>query len=167
MIPHTNTKTVLLPPILSTAAMVQNMSFDAKGFDYCTIDIIGGTSVTTTQMFDTIRVFEHDTTTAATSMTQIVALSGSTATNATYGFAIGTLSATTIGHVITLQFGLKGKKRYIGLSLLASAAGGAGVICAIAKLSRAETAPTTAVLKDGENLADTAVTGCMTLVTTE
>lgn len=167
MIPHTNTKTVLLPPIVSTAAMVQDMSFDATGFDYCTIDIIGGTNNTATQVFDTIRVFHHDTTTAATSMTQIVALSGSTATNATYGFAIGTLSATTIGHVITLQFGLKNKNRYIGLSLLASAAGGSAVICAIAKLSRAEAAPTTAALKDGENLGDTAVTGCMTLVDVE
>ena len=164
MIPHTKTKTVLLPPILATAAMVQNMSFDTAGFDYCIIDVIGGTNTTSTQLFDTIRVFEHDTTTAATSMTAIVALSGSTATNATYGFAIGTLSATTIGHVVTIEFDLKPRKRYIGLSLLMSAAGGSGVICAIAKMSRAEISPDTALLKDGVNLADTAVTGCMTLV---
>jgi hypothetical protein len=164
MIPYTKSKTILLPPIVSTAAMVQNMSFDTAGFDYCIIDVIGGTNTTTTQVFDTIRVFEHDTTTAATSMTAIVALSGSTATDATYGFAIGTLSATTIGHVITLEFDLKPRKRYIGLSLLMSAAGGAAVVGAIAKLFRAEISPDTAALKDGVNLADTAVTGCMTLV---
>ncbi len=168
MIPYTNTKKVLLPPIDTTAAMVQNMSFDTRGFDYCTIDVIGGTNVTTTQVFQTVRVLEHDTTTDATSMTAIVALSGSAATDATYGFVIGTLSATTIGSVITLQFGLKNRKRYIGLSLLASTATAVSAqICAIATLSRAEESPTTAALKDGENLADTAVTGCMTLVTTE
>lgn len=164
MIPHTKTKTILLPPIVSTAAMVQDMSFDRSGFDYCVIDIIGGTNNTATQLFDTIRVFESDTVTQATNMTQIVALSGSTATDATYGFAIGTLSATTIGHVITLEFDLKPRKKYIGLSLLMSAAGGSAVVSAIAKLSRAELSPDTAALKDGVNLEDTAVTGCMTLV---
>ena len=124
MIPHTKTQTILLPPILSTAASTHAMSFDTRGFDYCVIDVIGGTQTTSTQLFDTIRVWEHDTTTAATSMTAIVALSGSTSTDATYGFAIGTLNATTIGSVITLEFDLKPRKRYIGLSLLTSAAGG-------------------------------------------
>jgi len=164
MIPHTQTKTILLPPIVSTAAMTQCMSFDRSGFDYCTIDIIGGTNVTTTQVFATIVVSESDTVTSPTSMTGIVALSGSTATNATYGFAIGSLSATTIGSVITLEFDLKPRKRYIGLTLTASAAGGSAVIGAIAKLSRAELSPDTAALKDGINLYDTAVCGCMTLV---
>jgi len=167
MIPHTNTKTILLPPIVSTAAMTQCMSFDRSGFDYCTIDVIGGTNVTTTQVFDTIIVSESDTITSPTSMTAIVALSGSTATNATYGFAIGSLSATTIGSVVTLQFGLKKRKKYIGLTLLCSAAGGSAVIGAIAKLSRAEEAPVTAAKKDGVNLYDTAVCGCLKLVTEE
>lgn len=165
MIPHTKTKTILLPPIVSTNGMTQCMSFDRSGFDYCVIDVIGGTNVTTTQVFSTIVVSESDTITSPTSMDAIVALSGSTATNATYGFAIGSLSATTIGSVITLQFDLKPRKKYIGLTLTASAAGGSAVIGAIAKLSRAEISPDTAALKDGVNLYDTAVCGCLKLVT--
>jgi hypothetical protein len=165
MIPHTQTKTILLPPIVSTAAMTQCMSFDRSGFDYCTIDVIGGTNVTTTQVFSTIIVSESDTITSPTSMTAIAALSGSTATSTTYGFAIPSLSATSIGSVITLQFDLKPRKKYIGLTLTCSAAGGSAVIGAIAKLLRAEESPDTAVLKDGINLYDTAVSGCLKLVT--
>jgi len=165
MINATQTKTILLPPIVSTAAMTQCMSFDRSGFDYCTIDVIGGTNVTTTQVFSTIVVSESDTITSPTSMTAIVELSGSTATSTTYGFAIPVLAATSIGSVITLQFDLKGRKKYIGLTLTASAAGGSAVIGAIAKLSRPELSPDTAALKDGINLYDTAVSGCIKLVT--
>mgnify|MGYP001448993168 CR=1 FL=1 len=165
MIPHTKTKTILLPPIVSTAAMTQCMSFDRSGFDYCTIDVIGGTNTTTTQVFTTIIVSESDTITSPTSMTAIAELSGSTATSTTYGFAIPALSATSIGSVITLQFDLKPRKKYIGLTLLASAAGGSALISAIAKLSRAEESPDTADLKDGVNIYDTAVSGCLKLVT--
>jgi hypothetical protein len=165
MIPHTQTQTILLPPIVSTAAMTQCMSFNRSGFDYCIIDVIGGTNVTTTQVFSTIVVSESDTVTSPTSMTAIAALSGSTATSTTYGFAIPVLAATSIGSVITLQFDLKPRKKYIGLTLTASAAGGSAVIGAIAKLSRAEISPDTAALKDGVNLYDTAASGCIKLVT--
>jgi hypothetical protein len=75
------------------------------------------------------------------------------------------LSATSIGSVITLQFDLKPRKKYIGLTLTASAAGGTAVIGAIAKLYRPEISPDTAAAKDGINLYDTAVSGCLKLVT--
>ena len=165
MIPAANSKTILLPPIVSTAAMTQCMSFDRSGFDYCVIDVIGGTNVTTTQVFSTIVVSESDTITSPTSMTAIAALSGSTATSTTYGFAIPSLSATSIGSVITLQFDLRARKKYVGLTLTASAAGGSAVIGAIGKLYRAEESCDSATEKDGINIYDTAVSGCLAVVT--
>ena len=164
MIPATVHKTILLPPIVSTNGMTQCMSFDRSGADYCVMDIIGGTNVTSTQVFSTIVVSESDTITSPTSMTAIAALSGSTATSTTYGFAIPSLSATSIGSVITLQFDLRARKKYIGLTLTASAAGGSAVIGAIAKLYRTEESPDSAALKDGVNLYDTAVCGCLAVV---
>ena len=164
MIPAQNAKTFLLPPVVTTTGTILDMSFDRSGFDYCVIDIFNGTNVTTTQMWSTIVVGDSDTVTSATSMTGIDALSGSTATSTTYGFAIGTLDASAIGSVITLNFDLKGRKKYIGLTLTASNDGASAHVGAIARLSRGEETPLTTTQRDGINLANTAVNGCFNVV---
>jgi len=164
MIPAQNVKTILLAPIVSTAAKTHAMSFDTAGFDYCVIDVIQGTHNTAAYQLQEVTVHEHDTVTSTTSMTQIVALSSSQATTASHAYALPTLAATSIGSILTIQFDLKGRKRYIGLYLLTHATDPSAVVCAVARLTRGNESPVTAANHDGENLADTAVSGCIGIV---
>lgn len=165
MIPAQNVKTILLAPVLATAAGTFDMAFDRTGFDYCVIDVIVGTGATNTMCISSLEVFESDTVTVASSMTKIVALSGSAATSATFGYAIPAGNATSVGNIITLQFDLKPRKKYIGLYMLTSAAGGSAVIAAVARMSRGEISPITATQHDGIDLSATAVSGCIKVVT--
>ena len=167
MISENNVKTILLPPIVTGAGSSHDMSFDTVGFDYCVIDVIQGTHNTAAYQLQEIRLSESDTITSATSMTRIVALSSSQATTASHAYAIPTLAATSIGSILTLQFDLKKRKRYIGLYLLAHATDPSAVVGAIARLSRGEISPVTAAQHDGVNLvaAATQCSGCIGLVT--
>ena len=165
MISEQNCKTILMPPIANVAATTNEMSFDRSGYDYCVIDILVGDTSTQTSALNSIIVSESDTLTTPAAMEDIPALSGSTTTSTTYGFAIPAASATSAGSLHTLQFDLKPRKKYIGLSLLGSAAGGTALIGVVAHLYRAEEAPITAANRDGINLYDTAASGCVTVVT--
>ncbi len=165
MIPAQNCKTIIMPSVVNVAATTNEMSFDRSGYDYCVIDILVGTTSTQTSALNSIIVSESDTLTTPASMEDIPALSGSTTTSTTYGFALPAVSATSQGLLTTIQFDLKKRKRYIGLSLLGSAAGGTAQVAAIAHLFRANESPITAVDRDGVNLYDTNASGCVTVVT--
>ncbi|KKN06775.1 hypothetical protein LCGC14_1073810 [marine sediment metagenome] len=164
MIPAQNVKTILLPPELATADGTFDMAFDRTGFDYCVIDVLVGTGATDTMCITSLEIFESDTVTVASSMTKIVALSGSAATSATFGYAIPAGNATSVGNVITLQFDLKPRKKYIGLYMLTSTAAGCASIAAVARLSRGEISPITAAQHDGIDLSATTVSGCIKVV---
>ena len=165
MIPAQNVKTIIMPPVVNVAATTNEMSFDRSGFDYCVIDVLVGTGSTQTSALNSIIVSESDTLTTPAAMEAIPALSGSTATSTAYGFTLPAAAATSAGLLTTLQFDLKGRKRYIGLSLLGSAGGGTAVVSAIARLSRGEESPVSAAQHDGINLYDTNASGCVKVVT--
>lgn len=165
MIPAQNCKTVIMPPVANVAATTNEMSFDRTGFDYCVIDILVGATSTQTSALNSIIVSESDTLTTPALMEDIPALSGSTTTSTAYGFAIPAASATSAGLLHTIQFDLKPRKKYIGLSLLGSAAGGTANIGVIAHLYRGGVTPISAAERDGVNLYDTAASGCVTIVT--
>ena len=164
MIPAQNVKTVMLPPVVGTAGSSHDMSFDTIGFDYCVIDVLMGTHNTAAYQLQEIVVSESDTVTSATSQTQIVALSSSVATSASHAYAIPAQSATAVGSLLTIQFDLKDRKRYIGLYLLKHATDPSAVVAAVARLSRGEESPVTAAEHDGVNLADATVSGCVGIV---
>ena len=164
MIPAQNSKTVIMVPVANVAATTNEMSFDRSGYDYCSIDILVGATSTQTSALASIIVSESDTLTTPEAMEAIPALSGSTTTSTSYGFALPAASATSAGLLTTINFDLKPRKKYIGLSLLGSAGGGTAIIGCIAHLTRAEEVPTTAALKDGVNLYDTAASGCVQVV---
>ena len=164
MIPAQNVKTILLPPELATADGTFDMAFDRSGFDYCVIDVLVGTGATDTMCITSLEIFESDTVTVASSMTKIVALSGSAATSATFGYAIPAGNATSVGNIITLQFDLKPRKKYIGLYMLTSTAAGCASIAAVARLSRGHESPITAADHDGVDLSATTVSGCIKVV---
>jgi hypothetical protein len=165
MIGAQNVKTILMAPVTNAAATTNVMSFDRSGFDYCVIDILSGTTSSQTNAIASIIVAESDTLSTPSLMEQIPAFSGSAATNTSYGWAIPAVTATSQGSVITLQMDLRKRKRYIGLELLGSAAGGTASIAAIARLSRAEESPVSAVEHDGVNLLYTNASGCVKVVT--
>ena len=164
MIPAQNVKTVVMAPVVNAAATTNIMSFDRTGFDYCVIDILSGTTSTQTNAIASIIVAESDTLTTPSLMEQIPALSGSAATNTSYGWAVPAVTATSQGSVITLQMDLRHRKKYIGLSLLGSAGGGTASIAAIARLSRGNESPVTAAEHDGVDEAYTQASGCVKLV---
>ncbi len=164
MIPAQNVKTVLCGPYMNTNSSVYEMVIDRSGFDYCVFDVFYGTGDTATVCLQSISVYESDTVTVASSMTRITALSGSQATSTTYGFAIPVPTGTADGGIVTLQMDLKGRKKYIGLYILASSSGATAVIGAIGRLSRGEKSPITAADHDGVNAFDTNQSGCVKLV---
>lgn len=165
MISEQNCKTIIMPPVVNAAAATNEMSFDRTGFDYCVIDILVGTTSTQTSALNSIIVSESDTLTTPAAMEDIPALSGSTTTSTTYGFSLPAASATSAGLLTTIQFDLKPRKKYIGLSLLASAAGGTAILGVIARLTRGGETPISAAERDGENLYDTNASGCVNVVT--
>jgi len=164
MIPAQNVKTVIMAPVLNAAGVTNIMSFDRSGFDYCTIDILSGTTDTETNAIAQVNVAESDTLTTPSAMTDIPALCGSVTTSTSYMWAVPAVSATSQGSCITINIDLKGRKKYIGLSLLASAGGGTASIAAIARLSRAEETPITAAQRDGVDEAYTQASGCVKVV---
>lgn len=166
MISEQNCKTVIMVPVVNVAATTNEMSFDRSGYDYCVIDILVGDTSTQTSALASIIVSESDTLTTPAAMEDIPALSGSTTTSTSFAFAIPAASATSDGLLHTIQFDLKPRKKYIGLSLLGTAAvGGTAIIGVISHLYRGEESPLTAAQRDGENLYDTVASGCVTVHT--
>lgn len=159
-----NSKTIIMVPVANAAAVTNEMSFERSGFDYCSIDILVGNQSTQTSALNSIIVSESDTLTTPAAMEDIPALSGSTTTSTSYGFSLPAASATSAGLLTTINFDLRPRKKYIGLSLLASAAGGTSVIGVIAHLYRGDETPISALERDGVNLYDTAASGCVTVV---
>ena len=164
MIPAQNVKTVVMAPVVNVAATTNIMSFDRSGFDYCVIDILSGTTDTETNAIAQVNVSESDTLTTPSLMTDIPAFCGSVTTNTSYTWAVPAVSATSQGSVITIQMDLRHRKKYIGLSLLGSAAGGTASIAAIARLTRGDESPVTAADHDGVNAAYTQASGCVKVV---
>lgn len=165
MISEQNCKTVIMVPVANVAATTNEMSFDRSGYDYCVIDILVGATSTETSALASIIVSESDTLTTPAAMEDIPALSGSTTTSTSFAFAIPAASATSAGLLHTIQFDLKPRKKYIGLSLLGSALGGTSIIGVISHLYRGEESPLTAAQRDGVNLYATSASGCVTVHT--
>jgi len=144
MIPQNDHGIVVMTPILQTAASTHNFSFsklDANGQPYAQANILFnmGTVSTNADDLSNIKVYESDTVTTPTSMTQIVAFSitNGTATDATHANAwtFGA-SGAALGGVVELQMDLRKRKKYIGVYVLAPAASNVVTFSAMAILSR-------------------------------
>ena len=169
---------VSMPPTLQTAASTDTMSFsklDANGqpFDYANWFINVGTEVTNCSAvhIQEVLVAESDTVTSPSSMTTIVAFSGSATTDATHGFTIPAVLNTGKGGVIELQMDLRKRKKYIGATITAAAAASnVTTISAVVLLSRGKESRDTKAAKNHAgavygNLCMTNAQGCLALVT--
>ena len=94
-----NNKAQCVIPIATVATnATAKMSFSKVGnsgesFDYANILVHVGTSATTSAVMSTLKLSESDTVTSVTSMTDIVAFTGGTATSTSAGFVIPTAQA--------------------------------------------------------------------------
>lgn len=155
-------KYIALTPAASVTNATQAMSFDRSGFDYAEVLLLVGTHATTTTVIETLKITESDTVTSATSMTDIVAFTGGTATSTSEGFVIPVVTTAGKGGVIPFYVDLRKRKKYIGFQVSGTSA--TAVMGAVAKLTRSAESADTATEKNGVNLAATTVQGCMTVV---
>jgi hypothetical protein len=160
---------VIMPSqaVTTNATAEKYMSFDTKGYDYCNLFILVGTCTTTTAAFTGIEIAESDTVTSASSMTNITALvcSDTTSTSAPNALAAGATQGLG-GCLGAFQLDLRARKRYLGVTVSCAAHTNAPQVTGLALLGKAsETAETAAAKSLPLQLANTAVVGCMLLVT--
>jgi len=169
---------VAMCPTLQTEASTDTISFsklDSVGqpYDYANWYINIGTEVTNCSAvhIQEVLIAESDTVTSPSSMTTIVAFSGSATTDTTHGWTIPAVATTGDGGVVELQMDLRRRKKYIGATITAAAAASnVTSISAVILLSKGKQSHDTAAKKNhcGDvygNLCQTMVHGCMALVT--
>ena len=169
---------VVMPPTLQTEAGTTEMAFsklDLEGqpYDYANWYINLGTQVTNCSAVHVqeILISESDTVTSPSSMTTIVAFSGSATTDATHGWTIPAVLNTGKGGVVELQMDLRARKKYIGAIITgAAAASNVTTISAVVLLSKGKVSHDTKADKNHTgtlygNLAMTNAQGCLALVT--
>lgn len=159
---------VVMPPVATVTNTTTQMSFskvseeNGQPFDHAVIDVIMSTHASTTTVLQTLILAESDTVTSPTSMTDIVAFSGASATSTTYGFAVPAIANTDTGGIIELQVDLRKRKLYLGLKFYGSSA--TCTLAAVVRMSRGKASAETAALKQLRNYDNTAAAGCLTLV---
>ncbi len=108
---------VLLPSATAATTATHEMSFDRKRHDHAVVTVLIGTHATNGETIRTLKFSESDTLTSPSSMTDIVALTGGTATSTSVGFVIPGAAAVGEGAVAVFNIDLRRRKRKIGLSI--------------------------------------------------
>ena len=161
-----NDKAMCAIPIATVATnATAKMSFSKIGnngekFDYANILVHVGTSATTSAVMSTLKVSESDSVSSVSSMTDIVALTGGTATSTSVGFVIPTSHAGG-GNLVELRIDLRKRKKYLGLSLTP---GQSLILGATALLSRASESQDTTTDAQISNLESTSAVSVGKLV---
>jgi hypothetical protein len=141
----------------------QSLSFDTSGFDFANAKVLVGTNVTTSAVFTTLKWSESDTVTSPSSMTDIVALTGGTATSASAGFVLPTGTAIEGGGVAAeFQMDLRNRKKYVGCQVT-PAQDPSLIVCIDCDLTKDISADSTTT-KAVTNLAATSVSSCAKIV---
>lgn len=152
-----------MPPATCATNATQTMAFDTKGYDRANVYVLLNTHATNGTTVQTLTFSESDTVTSASSMTDIVALTGGTATSTSVGFVIPLVATAGTGGTIEFQIDLRKRKRYLGLEITHGAT--TMYSGAIAILSRSEQSCDTTTTKRETNLNSTAVKGVISVVT--
>lgn len=130
-------------------------------FDYANILVHVGTSATTSAVLSTLKLSESDTVTSVSSMTDIVAFTGGTATSTSVGFVIPTAQAGG-GNLVELRVDLRNRKKYVGMTVTP---GQSLILGATALLSRASESQDTTTDMQLSNLESTSAVSVGKLVT--
>ena len=162
-----NDKAMCVIPIATVATnATSKMSFSKLGnggerFDYANILVHVGTSATTSAVMTTIKLSESDSVSSVTSMTDIVAFTGGTATSSTVGFVIPTAQAGG-GNLVEFRVDLRKRKKWVGLTLTPAQS---LILGATAMLTRASESMDTTTDAQISNLESTSATSVGKLVT--
>ena len=123
---------IVIAQTSTTNAATATGNIDTQGYDFCTVDVIMATSDDTTNNPTVFKIADCDTT-VVSSFADITALVG----DGTGGWTIP--DAVTSGNYgVKFNIDLKGKKRYLKLSISPLTT---QVITAIANLAKADEAP--------------------------
>jgi len=150
----------------TNATALHSMDIDTRGFDQANIYIACGSHASATEGIDTITVYESDTVTQATSMTQIAALSSASATSTSVTNLLPLAAVMALGGVVNeLQIDLRKRKRYLGIAVQTGAVAAGMPYQAFARLTRSAESADSAAQKAGLDLGATNISGCMTVIT--
>jgi len=160
---------ILMPAASCATNATQGISFSklttgVEPFDHANIYVLMGTHATNGSRLGTLKLSESDTATSPTSMTDIVAFTGGTATSSTIGFVIPTAASVGPGAVIEFQVDLRKRKKYVGLQITPGTT--TIQIAVLARLSRAKESADTATQKSAvlNNVLGTSVSQCAKVV---
>ena len=162
-----NDKAMAVIPIATVATnatsklSISNIGNNGESYDYANILIHVGTSATTSAVLSTLKLSESDTVTSVTSMTDIVAFTGGTATSTSAGFVIPTAQAGG-GNLVEFRVDLRKRKKYLGLTVTP---GQSLILGATAELSRASESQDTTTDMQISNLESTSAVSVGKLVT--
>lgn len=112
MFPLQNTKTI---NVLKQASTATNGSatglIDTLGFDEVAVDVFLDTAASTSNVLTTMKLQECDTSNGVFS--DIVALTGATATSTSAGFVLPTIADTSVAEIYRLNVSMRGRKRWV------------------------------------------------------
>lgn len=148
-----------IPASVATNA-TQSMSFDTSGYDFANVKVLCSTNATTSAVFSTLKWSESDTVTSPSSQTDIVALTGGTATSTSVGFVLPTSGITGGGVAVEFQIDLRKRKKYLGVQATPGQALTVGIVADLDKDQSADTTTT----KAESNLVATAISSCAKIV---
>ncbi len=129
---------IFKPQSVATNATVTG-NVDRLGYDYVSIDLHLDSQASTTTIPTAITIAEADNT-SATSFVTIAPLCGGSAANTSGNFVLP--NAQTVANIIQINIDCRARKRYLQLGF--TAAVGAQIASATARLGRAKEPPTAA-----------------------
>jgi hypothetical protein len=138
----------------------QTLSFDTSGYDFANATVVIGTNATTSAVFSTLKWSESDTVTSPSSQTDIVALTGGTATSTSVGYVLPTTGVAGGGVAVEFQLDLRKRKKYLGLQWTPGQTLVGGVDVRLTKDISADTTTE----KTESNVAATSVASCGAIV---
>ena len=119
----------------TTTAQTFTSSIDTLGYDYASIDVVFEQNAATTDAVATaLKLGQGDTTASYSDITAYVG-------DGSGGFTIPTTSSSSASNVVRFNVDMRGKKRYLQVSATPIAA---SVVCAVARLGKAEVGPANA-----------------------
>lgn len=128
------------PQAIAAAGAVTTTEIDTLGYNYLELALLLGA---TDGILTTCKLSESDTTAAGTGGTDITGLIFGTSTNSA-GSVSTAPSATDDNKVFLFNVDLKGRKRFLYLQVVVGASSNGAYLAAVARLSRASTAPSIA-----------------------
>jgi len=116
MIERLNGAVASLRPATVATNATATLVFDTLNHEFAVVRVHTGTNATTSAVFTTLKITEHDTLTSISSHSAIVSATGGTETSTSVGFVVPT-TAIEGGGIIEFQIPLPARKRYLGLSI--------------------------------------------------